>query len=161
MTQTNTISPVLRSWQRLSGSSAGRWWFARAVARRAPYVGTISPAFDELRPTLCRVSLRNRRAVRNHLGTVHAVATGNLCELAASMVTEVTIPYALRWIPRGMTIEYLRKAETDLTATARLDRSEWAGAENIAVPVVVHDRAGVEVARAVLTMYIAPRPASE
>ncbi len=38
------------------------------------------------------------------------------------MVTEVTIPTSMRWISRGMTIEYLRKAETDVTATARLTK---------------------------------------
>jgi len=29
------------------------------------------------------------------------------------MVTEVTTPPGTRWIPRGMTIEYLRKAESE------------------------------------------------
>lgn len=96
--------------------------------------------------------------MENHIGTVHALAMGNLCELAAGMVTEVTIPTSLRWLPRGMTIEYLRKAETDVTATARLDKTEWTGqAENVAVPVSVVDTTGTEVVRAVITMYISPR----
>ena len=73
------------------------------------------------------------------------------------MCTEVTIPVAMRWIPRGMTIEYLAKAETDVTATARLDKPEWAGAENVSVPVSVHDTNGKEVVRAVISMYVSPR----
>jgi hypothetical protein len=56
-----------------------------------------------------------------------------------------------------MTIEYLAKAETDVTATARLDKTEWAGAENIGVPVSVHDVNGKEVVRAVISMYVSPR----
>ena len=47
----------------------------------------------------------------------------------------------MRWIPRGMTIEYLAKAETDVIATARLDKTEWTGAENVGVPVTVTDSA--------------------
>jgi hypothetical protein len=82
---------------------------------------------------------------------------GNLCELAAGMCTEVTIPVSMRWIPRGMTIEYLAKAETDVTATARLDKTEWTGAENVAVPVTVTDNNGKEVVRAVISMYVSPR----
>jgi hypothetical protein len=66
----------------------------------------------------------------------------------------------MRWIPRGMTIEYLAKAETDVVATARLDKTEWAGAENISVPVTVADMNGKEVVRAVISMYVSPRKES-
>jgi acyl-coenzyme A thioesterase PaaI-like protein len=101
--------------------------------------------------------MKKRRAVENHIGTVHALAMGNLCELAAGMCTEVTIPAGMRWIPRGMTIEYLAKAGSDVTATARLEKTEWAQAENVAVPVSVHDVNGTEVVRAVISMYVSPR----
>src|SRR5262245_26950192 len=154
---TTSAGPTLRAWIRAQRSSFGRWLFARTVSRRAPYFGTIKPRFLDLQPHLCRVAMRKRRAVENHIHTVHALAMGNLCELAAGMCTEVTIPVGMRWIPRGMTIEYLAKAETDVTATARLDKSEWAGAENVAVPVSVTDTNGKEVVRAVISMYVSPK----
>ena len=158
MTITTATGPVLRSWERWSSSAFGRWVFARAVCRRAPYFGTIRPLFRELAPGVCRVSLRKRRRVENHIGTVHALAMGNLCELAAGMVTEVSLPSSMRWLPRGMTIEYLRRAESDVTATARLNKTEWSGAaENVAVPVSVVDATGTEVVRAVITMYVSPK----
>lgn len=160
MNDTHDISagPVLRSWQRASGSSLGRWLFARAVCRRAPYFGTIKPFFLELGPAVCRVGMRKRRGVENHIRTVHALAMGNLCELAAGMVTEVTIPTSMRWIPRGMTIEYLRKAETAVTATARLSKKAWTGGpESVGVPVSVVDASGTEVVRAVITMHVTPK----
>jgi acyl-coenzyme A thioesterase PaaI-like protein len=148
---------VLRRWQKLSKTRFGRWLFARAVCRAAPYFGSIAPRFLELRPAVCRVQLRKRRAVENHIGSVHALAMGNLCELAAGMVTEASLPPSMRWIPRGMTIEYLQPARSDITATARLDRNEWSGAQNVGVPVTVVDAMGVEVVRAVITMYVSPR----
>ena len=154
---TTTVGPTLRAWMRMQRSTFGRWMFARTVSNRAPYFGTIKPRFHDLEPKLCRVSMRKRRAVENHIGTVHALAMGNLCELAAGLCTEVTIPVGMRWIPRGMTIEYLAKAESDVTATARLEKSEWAQAENVAVPVSVHDVNGKEVVRAVISMYVSPR----
>jgi acyl-coenzyme A thioesterase PaaI-like protein len=157
MTDMTTVGPTLRAWVRMQRTAFGRWLFARTVSKRAPYFGTIKPRFLDLQPKLCRVTMKKRRAVENHIGTVHALAMGNLCELAGGMCTEVTIPVAMRWIPRGMTIEYLAKAETDVTATARLDKTEWAGAENIAVPVTVQDANGKEVVRAVITMYVSPR----
>jgi acyl-coenzyme A thioesterase PaaI-like protein len=156
MTETTSIGPTLKAWRKYCDSSWGRWLFTRLVCRRAPYFSTIRPRFVELRPTLCKVGMQRRRAIENHLGGIHALALGNLCELAAGMVTEVTTPPTTRWIPRGMTIEYLRKAESDVAATARLDKSEWAAAGNVAVPVSVTDKNGNEVVRAVITMHIAP-----
>lgn len=156
--QINSAGSVLRSWQRASGSGLGKWLFARAVCRRAPYFGTIRPFFIELAPAVCRVGMRKRRRVENHIRTVHALAMGNLCELAAGMVTEVSIPPSMRWIPRGMTIEYLRKAESAVTATARLAKTDWTGGpESVGVPVSVQDASGTEVVRAVITMYVTPK----
>jgi acyl-coenzyme A thioesterase PaaI-like protein len=154
---TTSVGPTLRAWLRMQRTAFGRWLFARTVTKRAPYFGTIKPRFLDLQPKLCRASMRKRRAVENHIGTVHALAMGNLCELAAGLCTEVTIPVGMRWIPRGMTIEYLAKATTDVIATARLDKTEWTGAENVAVPVTVTDAAGKEVVRAVISMYVSPR----
>jgi acyl-coenzyme A thioesterase PaaI-like protein len=153
---TDTLGPTLRAWQKHSASRLGRWLFARMVRRRAPYFGTIRPRFVELRTGLCKVAMSRRRRVENHLGSIHALALGNLCELAAGMVTEVTTPPGTRWIPRGMTIEYLRKAESEVCATARLDKSDWSAPGNVAVPVSVADKNGNEVVRAVITLHIAP-----
>jgi acyl-coenzyme A thioesterase PaaI-like protein len=151
------VPAVLRHYRRLSRWPAGRWLFARIVTFSAPYFASIAPRFHELRPGLCQVSLRKRRAVLNHIGTVHAIAMANLCELACGLLMEVSIPTTMRWIPRGMTIEYLRKAETNVTGTARLDKTQWTGAEDVGVPVSVTDRSGNEVVRAVITMYVSER----
>jgi acyl-coenzyme A thioesterase PaaI-like protein len=156
MIDTTLIGPTLRAWHKHNGSRLGRWLFARMVCRRAPYFATIRPRFIELRASFCKVSMHRRRSIENHLGAIHALALGNLCELAAGMVTEVTTPPGTRWVPRGMTIEYLRKAESEVSATARLDKSEWTVAGNVAVPVSVADRNGNEVVRAVITMHVAP-----
>ena len=156
MTDIPSMGPTLAAWHRRSGSRLGRWLFARMVCRRAPYFATIRPRFSELRPGLCKVGMRRHRSLENHLGAIHALALGNLCELAADMVTEVTTPPGTRWIPRGMTIEYLRKAESEVSATARLDKSEWTAPGNVAVPVSVADKNGNEVVRAVITMQVAP-----
>jgi acyl-coenzyme A thioesterase PaaI-like protein len=157
MTDTTSTGATLQAWQKRSASRLGRWLFARMVCRRAPYFASIRPRFLELRPTFCKVTMQRRRSIENHLGAIHALAIGNLCELAAGMVTEVTTPATTRWIARGMTIEYLRKAESDVYATARLDKSEWAAAGNVAVPVSVTDKNGNEVVRAVITMHISGR----
>jgi acyl-coenzyme A thioesterase PaaI-like protein len=149
---------TLEAWRKLAGSRTGRWFFARQVCRRAPYFGTIRPRFVELAPGSCIVTMRKRRAVQNHLGTVHALAIGNLCELAAGMMTDVTVPAGMRWIPRRMSIEYLRKADTDVRAHAHLGSIEtWQSGEDVPVPVTVVDATGNVVVSAVITMYVTAR----
>ncbi len=145
------------AWQKRSGSRFGRWLFDRRVSRRTPYVGTLKPHFLELRPALCRVSLPKRQRVKDSEGFVHALAIGNLCELAAVTVTEVSIPPTLQWTTRGMTIEYLRRAQTGVVATARLDKSEGTDAQNVGVPVSVVDANGAEVVRAVISLHVTLR----
>ena len=148
---------VLNLYQRISGFPGGRWLFTRIVCFRAPYFGSIRPQFVELRPGIARVSMKKRRSVQNHIGGVHALAMGNLCELAAGMMTEVTMPRNMRWIPRGMTIQYLRQARSDVSAEARLELREYNQKEDVVVDVEVMDREGTRVVRAKITMYISPR----
>ena len=108
----------------------------------------------ELRPALCVVVMPKHHTTSGKGGTVHPLALANLCELAGSTVTEVTLPATMTWHTRGMTIEYLREAQSDVTATARLDKTEWGDVQNIAVPVSAVDRNGTEVVRAVITMRV-------
>jgi uncharacterized protein (TIGR00369 family) len=152
---------ALDIWNRLQARPLGKLAFSSAICWKAPYFASISPRFVELRPGLARVAMRKRRAVQNHIGTVHAIAMCNLAELAAGTLTEVSIPASMRWLPKGMQVEYLRKAETDVEATATLPAVEEGGARDVPATVEVRDRAGQIVCRAVITMWISPRPRSQ
>ena len=145
---------TLAEWQRRSQSRFGRWQFAQKRCRREPYFRSIKPHFLELRPALCMVVMPKGRGTAGSGNTVHPLAIATLCELTASTVTEVTLPPNMSWHSRGMTIEYLRQAESDVTATARLDKTDWGEAQNVAVPVSAVDRNGREVVRAVITIRV-------
>lgn len=150
-------SAALRGWQRLSGSGFGRWLFSRAVCIRAPHFGSIHPVFDRLEKGYAAAHFRKRRSVTNHIGTVHAIAMANLCELVAGTLTEVSIPCSMRWIPRGMSISYLAKATTDVRAEARFPSIAEGEPQDVVVPVDVFDLRGERVVHAEITMYVSPR----
>lgn len=144
-------------WRRLEGVPFGKAIFSRIICWKAPYFGSIRPRFEEVRPGYSRVSMGKRRAVTNHIGTVHAIAMCNLAELAAGTMTEITIPASMRWLPKGMAVEYLKKADADVEAHASAGEiAEGAGRE-VPVTVEVKDRAGEVVCRAVITMWVSPR----
>jgi len=128
--------------------------FSRAVSMMAPYFATIAPRFVVLEPGRVEVTMKNRRSVHNHLGTVHAIAMCNLCEAAAGIMIEATLPKSLRWIPRGMTVRYLKKAETNLVARARMDTPALDYVGDVMIPVQVFDTAGQVVMEADISMYV-------
>jgi acyl-coenzyme A thioesterase PaaI-like protein len=148
---------ALRGWQRLAGSGIGRWLFSRVVCYRAPYFASIRPVFERLEQGYAAARFRKRRPVTNHIGTVHAIAMANLCELVAGTLTEVSIPRSMRWIPRGMSISYLARADTDVRAEARFPPIVEGELQDVVVPVDVFDLRGECVAHADITMYLSPR----
>lgn len=136
----------------------GKALFSRAVCVKAPYFSSISPLISELRPDLCEVRMRKRRAVTNHIGTVHAIAMCNMAELAGGLLTDASTPVTHRWIPKGMTVEYLKKAETDLVARATaISLPDWKGAAEYPVLVEVTNTADELVFRARITMWVSPK----
>jgi uncharacterized protein (TIGR00369 family) len=151
------VSAALRAWQKLEGKPLGKTLFSRFVCFKAPYFGTIDPRFEELRPGYARVSMRKRRAVTNHIGTVHAIAMCNLAELAAGTMTEVSIPSTMRWLPKGMQVDYVRKASSDVVATATLPEVADGEGRDVPATVEIKDRAGELVCRATITMWVSPR----
>ncbi len=152
------MASTLQIWRRLSAWPFGKWLFTRVVCWKAPYFGSIRPRIVELRPGYGEVGIRKRRAVLNHIGTVHAIAICNMAELAAGTMTDATIPATHRWIPKGMTVEYLGKAGTDLKAMAVIDPiPDFGKAMDMPVGVSVADEAGQIVFRAVITMWVSPK----
>lgn len=149
---------ALSIWNRLHASAPGRWLFAQVICRKAPYFATIRPRFSRLEPGLCEVAMRKRRAVENHIGTVHAIAMCNLAELAGGLAMDATIPETHRWIPKGMTVVYLKVATTGLVASARCTLPETLNdAEDVVVPVDVRNAEDAVVFRALITMHLSRR----
>lgn len=148
---------TLSLFNRMKGLPGGTRLFTFAVCKTAPYFASISPHVEELQPSYARVTLRKRRKVENHLGTVHAIAMCNMAELAGGLMTDASIPNGARWIPVGMRVSYLKKAGSDLTAIALGEGIDWLGSGNISVPVEITDREGAVVFTAEITMNIKQR----
>ncbi len=107
------------------------------------------------------VRLRDRRRVRNHLGTVHAIALCNAAELAGGLATDATLPSTLRWIPKGMSVRYLKKARGTLRATATVAPVDATrGAHEIHAVVEVRNTDSDVVFDADITMWVSPRAAA-
>ncbi|HKR75670.1 MAG TPA: hotdog fold domain-containing protein [Rhodanobacter sp.] len=156
------MSAALVLWRKLSRQPGGKWLYGRLICFKAPYFATIAPRFVALEPGRCEIAIRDRRRVHNHIGTVHAIALCNLAELSAGMMTDATIPTDMRWIPKGMAVEYLAKARGTMHASATPAHAAVESADGYAWPVTVRvrDDAGSEVFRARIEMWLSPRKRS-
>lgn len=150
---------ILSTYDRLSRWPAGNWLFSKLVCLKAPYFASIAPRIVELAPGRGVAMLRHRRAVTNHIGTVHAIALCNLAEFIGGLTCDVSIPHSMRWIPKGMTVEYLKKATGSMTATATPAFAPTAADAGYALPmdVVVDNTAGDAVFRARIDMWVSPK----
>ena len=101
----------LKYWNKIGHYRLGRWCFAKLICWRVPYFSSISPSFLTYSEASVKVSMRKKRGVTNHLGTIHVIAIANLCELAAGTLMEAGLMASMRWIPKGMNINYIKSSK--------------------------------------------------
>ena len=137
----------------------GHRLFSRLFTLKAPYFGTVRPRFVELRPHYAELTIRKRRSVHNHIGTVHVIAICNGLEAAMGALAEATVPPGKRWIPKGMEVAYTAKATSDITCIAETDPGQWTGADPD-VPVRVRGVRddGTVVVEGVIRLWVTDRP---
>lgn len=150
---------VRGAWDRLHKLPGGKVAFSRLVGRAAPYTGTIRPRVEELRHRYARVSMQDRRAVRQHLESVHAIALANLCELTGNIALGYTMPDDARFIVAGISVEYKKKARGTITGACDCPDIPSSTKREYQVPVVLKDKSGDVVAECVLRTLVGPKQA--
>ncbi|MCX5748599.1 MAG: hotdog fold domain-containing protein [Proteobacteria bacterium] len=151
---------IADAWNLLSGVPGGKIVFSRLIGRMAPYTGTIHATVTVLRAGYAEVEMADRRAVRNHLDCVHAIALANLAELAGNAALAYSLPDDARFIVSGMSIEYLKKARGTITAIGEPPVPRTSARAQYDVPVVLRDAGGEAVVRAVLHTLVGPKKSS-
>lgn len=164
MSQTNTPNTaeqkpnkVLALYQRTRRYPFGQKIFSIMVSRMAPYFGTIKPLITELRVNRCACLIKKRHAVHNHIKTVHVIAICNGLEMAMGVMAEASIPKHLRWIPKGMSLDYTAKAGSDILCVAEVTPEQWVPGDML-VPVTAYDTQGVIVVKGHIKLWISAKP---
>ena len=139
-------SPTLQKWRRFQKLPGGTRLFSALIGLMVPYTGTIGPRVEAVEPGYARASFRDRRKVRNHLNSVHAIAMINLAELTCSLALSAAQPKNGRWIVTGMDVEYVKKARGRITAECTAPEVDWSKDEEHRGEVTLKDTQGEIVA---------------
>jgi acyl-coenzyme A thioesterase PaaI-like protein len=150
---------LLAAWRRLAPLPGGAWLFSRYLGWKVPYTGSIGAMVRTLEPGHARITLRDRRAVRQHLGSVHAVALINLGEVTGGLAMVAALDPAVRGIVIRLSAEYFKKARGLLTAEARVTLPAITAAIEHPLSAEISDSAGDLVCRVTAVWRLEPRAA--
>lgn len=148
---------VLALYDKMKKLPFGDKLFSLVVSNKAPYFKTISPLITKIQPGECHCLIKKRRKVENHIGTVHVIAIANGLEMAMGFMAEASIPKHLRWIPKGMDLQYTAKAGSDIRCEAILPNNEWREGD-LPVAVTAYDENDVVVVQGQIHLWVSAKP---
>jgi acyl-coenzyme A thioesterase PaaI-like protein len=153
----DAMNKTLNLYKQISKFPLGKHIFSKGLTFRAPFFSTIHPLVSDLGFGFCTVEIKDRRSVRNHLGTINAGAMCTLSELTGGLAVEASIPSNLRWLPKEMTVNYTKKAKGKLIGLCSFDPNILVPGD-IKMPIDIKDESGDTVLRATILFYISERP---
>jgi acyl-coenzyme A thioesterase PaaI-like protein len=147
---------VLKLFNKLEKYPFGNKLFSMFAARKAPYFQTISPVVTKVVPGECHCLIKKKRAVENHIGTVHVIAICNGLEMAMGFMAEASVPKHLRWIPKGMQVDYTAKADSNIRCEAVLKDNKWEEGDVI-VDINAYDENNVVVVTGHIKLWVSAK----
>jgi uncharacterized protein (TIGR00369 family) len=115
-TDPTSVRWIRTLWDQLSPLPGGNQVFSRLLAMRIPYTGSIKAEVLRLAPGYASIQMRDRRALRNHVNSVHAIALTNLAELTGNAALAYSLPEDARFIVTELSMRYLKKARGTIAA---------------------------------------------
>ncbi len=104
--------------------------FARTTAlstffgKMVKFTGTAGIRIEELSEQRAVITLKNKKSVQNHIGSVHAVASILIAESATGYLVGMHIPDSAVPVIKTIRADYVKRAKGDMRAEARLDASQ-------------------------------------
>lgn len=151
------VNKIKKAYEYCRLLPGGLYLFSRFLGLLVPYSGTISPEVQELKKGYARISIRDRRQVRNHLQSIHAIAMMNLAELTTGLALHYDLNSSMRGILTHLEIDYFKKARGTLTAQCYCDALVFDKEDKYVLVAEICDTSNAVVAKASATWLVGPK----
>lgn len=148
-------SSILKYWKLASRFPKGPFLFSRFLGFVVPYSGSIGARIVMLKPGKAVIELKDRKKVRNHLNSIHAMALANLCELTSGLAFLTALPPGYRAILKTFSIEFIKKGCGVICASCEIPswiqdqlKAGHVGRKEWELEVQAYDKAGQMIAQA-------------
>ena len=123
METTNRLSRMVGKIEQVAGPFRSAA-ITLALSRVVKFVGTAGLQVEELTPERAVVSVKNRKKVQNHIGSIHACAMALLAETATGFVVGMNLPDAAVPVIKTIKIDYVKRATGAMRAVATLTNEQ-------------------------------------
>ena len=154
---------LLAIWQRIHrlplSSSIKQSLFKLIISKKVPYTGTVHPIVVHLEPGFAKVKMKDRRTVRNHLNSIHAIALANLGEFSSGIAMLTALPPSVNSIVTDLQITFNKKARGTLVAEGRASPPQMVGDEDVEsiAQALIYDEDGDVVAEVAVIWRLRPK----
>jgi len=132
---------LLKAVNLFSAFPGGQYILRKLIGHRIPYSASIGARIVILAPGYARLVLKDKKSIRNHLNSIHAVALTNLGELTSGIALNAALPVDVRSIVTRITTDYLKKARGTLVAECHCEPPTTVTKEvDYAVEAVIKDQ---------------------
>ncbi len=156
MSKESVGKQLRQRWEKMSSLPGGRWLFSKLLGLMVPYTGALGAQVRHLSPGHAIITLKDRRGVRNHLNSVHAMALANLLEVSTGLAILSAMPDNARGILSGFDVQYLKKARGVLTAECHSEIPGSSERREYPIKGEIRDHSGEIVATAIARWLIGP-----
>ena len=143
-------------WRKAARYPGGKVIFSKMAGRMAPYTGTIGAVVEVLEPGYARLRMSDRKAVRNHLKSIHAIALTNFVEETTGMAMVSQFPSGIRGIVTHIEVEFKKKARGLIHAECRAPEIQPDSSQTYVVETNVTNADGEIVATGRATWLVGP-----
>jgi len=138
---------LLKAARIFSAIPGGQFIMNKLIARKIPYSATINARIVKLEPGYAKLVLKDKKSIRNHLNSIHAVALTNFGELTSGMALNTALPARVKGIVTNINTDYLKKARGTLIAECRCHPPTVTNDIDYTVEAVIKDQQQDTVAK--------------
>ncbi|MFQ3229544.1 DUF4442 domain-containing protein [Reinekea sp.] len=100
------------------------WVLSTAFGYMIPYAGRTKVRIEQLTDSKSIITIKNRRKVQNHIGSIHATAIAIAAESATGYLVAMNVPDSSVPVIKTLKVDYEKRCKGNIKAVATLTEEQ-------------------------------------